>query len=402
MTTNQHLFLDIHAIQTLPPSNINRDDTGSPKTAQYGGVRRARVSSQSWKRAMRKYFEDNNNVKNIGVRTLRIVDSIANNVVEISNNINFDDAQRLTIELLNRIKNKKGDKIFSVDNDYKISALFFMSESQSRRLAEIILDRNFAEICVEYDGVSNKVKEDKDYKKTSEYKEINNKYNNKIKEVKQILQDCLSLDIALFGRMLANDPSLNEDASSQVAHAISTHAVQTEFDFYTAVDDLAPDDNAGAGMLGTIEFNSSTLYRYANVAVHDLMKQLGDKESLVNSLSLFIEAFVKSLPTGKVTSFANQTLPQALVVTLRNDRPVSLVSAFEKPVKSTEGYVVQSIEKLVNEFVKVEKFVNKPMLTFYITLEDVEELKSIGGIEKNSVSELLSDFSKEVSQLIQE
>ncbi len=401
MTNNQHLFLDIHAIQTLPPSNINRDDTGSPKTAQYGGVRRARVSSQSWKRAMREYFEDNSKIKNIGIRTLRIVDSIANNLSEI-NNINFEDAQKLTIELLNRIKNKKGETIFSVDNDYKISALFFMSKSQSRRLAETILDGNFVEICVKYDEVSNKAKEDKNYKKTSEYKDINKQYKNKIEEVKQILQDCLSLDIALFGRMLANDPSLNVDASSQVAHAISTHAVQTEFDFYTAVDDLAPKDNAGAGMLGTIEFNSSTLYRYANVAIHELLEQLGDKESLVNSLSLFIEAFTKSLPAGKVTSFANQTLPQALVVTLRNDRPISLVSAFEKPVKSSEGYVTKSIEKLSNEFVKVEKFVNKPVLTFYVTLEDVEELKNIGGIEKNSMSELLNDFSKELSNLIQE
>ena len=91
--------------------------------------------------------------------------------------------------------------------------------------------------------------------------------------------------------MVADDPSLNEDASSQVAHAISTHGVQTEFDFYTAVDDLAPEDNAGAGMLGTIEFNTSTLYRYANVAVHELTRQLGNEQTVINTLKLFVEAF---------------------------------------------------------------------------------------------------------------
>lgn len=117
--------------------------------------------------------------------------------------------------------------------------------------------------------------------------------------------------------MVTDDPSLNEDASSQVAHAISTHAVQTEFDFFTAVDELSPEDNAGAGMLGTVEYNSSTLYRYANVAIHELLVQLGEKKSVVNNLKLFVEAFANSMPTGKVNTFANQTLPQALVLSLR-------------------------------------------------------------------------------------
>lgn len=360
MTTNQHLFLDIHAIQTLPPSNINRDDTGSPKTAQYGGVRRARVSSQSWKRAMRKYFSDNSEQGNVGVRTKDIVRYVADKIIELDSSIVDEDALNKANKILN-------DGAGIKTKDFKAKALFFLSDVQAKKLAQAAID-----------NITDK------------------------KELKKIMKSSPAVDIALFGRMVADDPSLNEDASSQVAHAISTHSVQTEFDFYTAVDDLAPENNAGAGMLGTIEFNSSTLYRYANVAVHELLEQLDDKESLINSLSLFIEAFAKSLPTGKVTSFANQTLPQALVVTLRNDRPINLVSAFEKPVKSTEGYVEKSIEKLSDEFVKVEKFVNKPVLTFYVTLEDVEKLKSIGGVEKNSVPELLSDFSKEVLQLIQE
>ncbi|MCB4943530.1 type I-E CRISPR-associated protein Cas7/Cse4/CasC [Streptococcus mutans] len=358
MPTNQHLFLDIHAIQTLPPSNINRDDTGSPKTAQYGGVRRARVSSQSWKKAMRDYFNSNSEYNNVGVRTKEIVQYIANKISELDNSINDNDA----LEKADNILNKAGIKT----KDFKAKALFFLSDVQARKLAQAAMN-----------NVDNK------------------------KELQEIVKSDPAIDIALFGRMVADDPSLNTDASSQVAHAISTHAVQTEFDFYTAIDDLAPEDNAGAGMLGSIEFNSSTLYRYANASIHDLLNQLDNKESVINTLKLFIEAFTKSLPTGKVNSFANQTIPQVLVITVRNDRPINLVSAFEEPVKSSEGYVKKSVEKLTDEFIKVEKFVNKPLFTLYVTLEDIENLKKIG-IEKASVSDLLNDFSEELSKLILE
>lgn len=352
MTTNQRLFLDIHAIQTLPPSNINRDDTGSPKIAQYGGVRRARVSSQSWKRAMKKYFYDNSEQKNLGKLTKGVVEYVAHKIREQNHNITEEKSDELSQNIL---------KVAGIPANGK--TLFFIGNTEADKLAKAAIDDH----------------KDKD-------------------EVKEILKSNPAIDISLFGRMVANDKGLGVDAASQVAHAISTHAVQTEFDYFTAIDD---ENEVGAGHLDTAEFNSSTLYRYANVAVHELLEQLlEDKESLINTLSLFIEAFTKSLPTGKVNSFANQTVPQALVVALRNDRPINLVSAFEKPVKSTEGYVRKSIEKLSDEFIKVEKFVNKPVLTFYITLEDVDGLKNIGGLEKNSVSDLLNDFSKELSSLI--
>ena len=355
MTTNQRLFLDIHAIQTLPPSNMNRDDTGSPKTAQYGGVKRSRVSSQAWKRAIRDYFNTYGLQSNVGVRTKDIVRYVAGKIVELDNSISFEDAltKADTVLIATGIK-KKGE----------VKALYFMGDRQAEKLAQAA-----------YENLTDK------------------------KELQKLANSNPAIDVAMFGRMVAEDPVLNEDASSQVAHAISTHAVQTEFDFFTAIDDLAPEDNAGAGMLGTIEFNSSTLYRYANVAIHELSKQLEDEKSLKNSLNLFIEAFANSLPTGKVTTFANQTLPQALIVSLRDDRPVNLVSAFEEPVKSTDGYVAKSIEKLSKEYTRVEKFVNKPLLTFYVTLDENESLKQIGE-EKYSVSELLKDFSETLGQVL--
>ena len=361
---NNRIYLDIHAIQTVPPSNINRDDTGSPKTAQYGGVRRARVSSQSWKRAIRNYFVEHSEGKNVGVRSLNIVDYIAKKIEALDETIDPQEAHKKANDILN----KAGVKTAKDKNTdtFRVKALFFIGDTQAQKLAQAAVD-----------GV----------------------------EDKKILQDYLkenpAIDIALFGRMVADDPSLNEDASSQVAHAISTHAVQTEFDFFTALDDLAPEDNAGAGMLGTIEYNSSTLYRYANVAVHELYHQLGDDvKATTNALQLFIEAFSNSLPTGKVNTFANQTLPQAILVSLRTDRPVNLVSAFEKPVRSTDGYVDASIQALYQEYHAVGKFVEAPKATLCLAKE-VEQGQPIGQKEENLQS-LIQDFGEKLESLLTE
>lgn len=354
-SSDQRLFLDIHAIQTVPPSNINRDDTGSPKTAQYGGVTRARVSSQSWKRAIRKYFYDKGHIQNSGIRSCDIVNYIAKIIVEKDKSISNKNAIKLVEKALKVVAAKLSTK------DQKLKALFFISNNQADKFAQACLD-----------------------KKTDKT------------ELQEILKTDTSIDIALFGRMLADDPSLNEDASSQVAHAISTHAIESEFDFYTAVDDLAPEDNAGAGMLGTLEYDSSTLYRYANIALHDFYKQLGDKEEVIDAVKLFVEAFVKSMPTGKINSFANQTLPQAVVVSLRSDRPINLVSAFEEPVKSENGYVDKSIQKLFAEYVKYEKILDKPIFTDYLLLDDTLEVKSIGKSTQN-LDELLSDLKESIN-----
>lgn len=349
------LFLDVHTIQTVPPANINRDDTGSPKTAQYGGVTRARVSSQSWKRAIRNYFNDNGELSNVGIRSLDIVRYIANKIVILDKSVSEEDAMKMAEKTLNAAKISTKDQ--------KAKALFFISDRQAEKLAEASIAKN----------------EDKKY-------------------LQDILKAEASIDICLFGRMLADDPSLNEDASSQVAHSISTHAIESEFDFYTAVDDLAPENNQGAGMLGTIEYNSSTLYRYANIAMHDFCKQLGDKESAINAAKLFVEAFIKSMPTGKINSFANQTLPSAIVVTLRSDRPVNMVSAFEEPVKSNEGYVKKSVQKLFDEYSLYDNMLEKPVYTAYYTFKDYE-VANIGKKE-NSIEDLVKDLGAELNSAL--
>lgn len=344
------LFLDISVLQSVPPSNINRDDTGSPKTAQYGGVARSRVSSQSWKKAIRLYFNEKGDLKNVGTRSLDIVQYLADEIVELAPDMTPEAAVDLAELTLNKANIK-------TTKDQKMRALFFMGSVQVKELAKAAVA-----------GIEDK------------------------KELQAMIKANPAIDIALFGRMVADDPSLNEDASAQIAHAISTHAVQTEFDFFTATDDRSEEDSAGAGMLGTVEFNSSTLYRYGNVAIHELARQLGSQTALVNALKLFIEAFVNSMPTGKINTFANQTIPHAVVVTLRNDRPVSLVAGFEEPVRAKRGYVESSLSAISKEFTRVGKFVQQPVLTLTIGLPEV-------GNEQDSLDALIETFAETLTNI---
>ena len=306
MTNN--VFLDIHAIQTVPPSCVNRDDTGAPKQCIYGGVRRARVSSQSWKRAVRLAFRDMYAPEDLANRTKNIVGMVENHINAIKETA---DASTLAIQVLEAA----GLSINKKDVKKGTDALFFMSDAQAAALAEIAIN-------------SSKQSMDKD-------------------ACKAALMNTPSIDMALFGRMVASDPSLNYDAAAMVAHAISTHKVQNEFDYFTAIDDLSAEDNVGAGHLGTMEYNSSTLYRYASVNVRELSNNLGVETP--QAVCNFIEAFLLSMPTGKISNFANRSIPDAVYVTARIDQPVNMATAFEKPVHMDDegGYINGSIAAMV-------------------------------------------------------
>lgn len=294
----KRLYVDFHVLQTVPPSCINRDDTGSPKTAIYGGVTRARVSSQAWKHAMRQAFVEESllDEEDVGKRTKKVTELVEKEIAALAPE---KDAAKLAKKTLDNagIKNdEKGTK-----------ALFFISRAQIKALAQLAVEE-----CTDK------------------------------KEYKKALSTAPSADIALFGRMVADDPSLNFDAAAQVAHSISTHAVQNEYDYFTAVDDCQVEDNAGAGHLGTVEYNSATLYRYATVNVMELERHLGAKKA-AEVVRSFGEAFIRSMPTGKQNTFANRTLPDAVYVTIREDQPVNLCGAFERAVrKSVEGYAEPS------------------------------------------------------------
>lgn len=350
---NNRFYVDFHVLQTVPPSCVNRDDTGSPKTAVYGGARRARVSSQAWKHSMREMFrEELLDEAQVGERTKKVQQVLAEKISRLAPGEDGEKLAKKAMEYVG-LTSKKGSDL---------DTLFFLSHAQAEALAKLAVE-----------GSSDK------------------------RAYHDALDNAPSMDMALFGRMVASDPSLNCDASAQVAHSISTHRVQNEYDYFTAVDDCAPEDNAGAGHLGTVEYNSSTLYRYATVNLLELAGYLG-KEDAVKAVRAFAEAFVRSMPTGKQNTFANRTLPDAVYVTLRTDQPVNLCGAFEQPVSaSANGYVEASKQRLVSYAEQVyADFTGEPQSSFTVG-KGLEKLA-----EPMPLQAMLDELSEAVSRRLAE
>lgn len=358
---SRNLYMDLHVIQTLPPSCVNRDDTGSPKTAIYGGTMRARVSSQAWKRAMRMKFRELFTEDLIGYRTRKVGELVAERICADRADIPYEEAEKMADTILALAGVKAGSD--------KKDTLFFISSVQAT---------NLAKLAIVYDeDKTAKTKKDKAYKPRLE----------------KALNDDPSVDMLLFGRMAASNPSLNYDAAAQVAHSISTHTISNEYDYFTAVDDYELEDNTGAGHIGTVEYNSSTLYRYATVNIRELAEKL-EAEELKLAARGFAEAFICSMPTGKQNTFANRTFPDMVYVTFRKDQPVNLAGAFEEPVTSKGGgYVRGSREKLAEHAQEVYKrFAAAPDKAWIVG-------KGFGDLAENvDLTELLEKIQEEVGR----
>lgn len=348
-------ILDIHILQNVPPSNINRDDTGTPKSAYFGGVRRARVSSQAWKRATRKAFADLLPAEELGVRTKRIAQLLAERItagdeslapvaVDLAKTA-LETATGSKIEVPKR-KHKSDKNDDAQQPAPESSYLMFLSRRQLDALAELTIAGS---------KPSGDVKTLRAHLKDKQHKEA----------FRQAVDTRHSVDIALFGRMVADSADLNVDAATQVAHAISIHKADIESDYYTAVDDHSEDDEAGAGMIGLVDFTSATLYRYAAVDVDALDRNLGQglregeepATPTEKAVGAFLEAFVTSLPTGKINTFGNHTLPSAVIVKLRDRWPISFASAFEEPVPPGPegGFLREGCARLAAHVAEVEK-----------------------------------------------
>lgn len=367
-----NVYLDLHVLQSLPPSNVNRDDTGSPKTATFGGTKRARVSSQAWKRAMRLDFQRRLDASELGVRSKRLPRLLADAISEQEASLGDEAAMKLATDLLGKldltVKPPRG-KEKEPDADKESEYLVFLSRRQIDNLAGYAV-------------------------RTHQNDEKLNK-----KEAVAIAMLEHSIDIALFGRMVANLTDINVDAAAQVAHALSVHSVDNEFDYFTAVDDVDNDGHAGAGMIGTVEFNSSTLYRYATVNVPALHETLGDTDATVKAVETFIESFARSMPTGKQNTFANRTLPHAVMATIRYDQPINLAGAFEIPVSPGGGKsrLAQAAAALVEHADKLDDAfppVQQPKTWAVCAHGDVEALAGRGSVV--SLDQLVSDVADEL------
>ena len=351
--------VDVHVLQTLPPSCLNRDDTNAPKSALYGGARRARVSSQSWKRATRRYFNEHLATGDAGLRTRKLADLLAERLAERLGSAESVD-EKAVAKLVNTATGallglkpdklaKRGEQEELADLEY---ALFISESAIAAALDQLAAAARGGELDTE--------------------------------ALKAAMGKGHSLDVALFGRMIADTPDLNVDAACQVAHAISTHRVSAEFDFYTTVDDLAGEDESGAAMMGYVEFNSATLYRFATLSLGRLADNLGDEGAVAPGVRSFVEGFVKSLPTGHQNTFAAITLPDLVLVSLREDQPVSLVGAFEQPVESAPGYLGESAKRLAEQADHLDELYGVPRVASFASY--LPALKDVGAHLGESVA----------------
>jgi CRISPR system Cascade subunit CasC len=362
------MLIELHMLQNFAPSNLNRDDTNTPKDCEFGGVRRARISSQCLKRAIRwsPAFRQTTQVEN-GIRTRWITKRFIEELQK--NGKSLDEAAKLANDWAAAYAGKM-EKDKKSNLPYTSVLIYYSPEEISLLVAGLIDGKPIAEIAKEMVKLSNN--------RTS------------------------APDIALFGRMLANDPRLNLDAACQVAHAISTHRVNMDMDFFTAVDDLNSDEVTGAGMMGVLAFNSACFYRYACVDWDKLLENLdGDVDLAKRTIEGFLRASVAAIPSGKQNSSAAQNMPSFLLAVVRhNGQAFSLANAFETPItpKREGGYVLASTQKLEEYWQAIGKvFGTKGVTPVALAIDPTIDLTVL----KPAASESLEDWIASITQAME-
>lgn len=349
--------IEFHILQNFPPSNLNRDDSGAPKDCDFGGYRRQRISSQCLKRSVRQsdLFRDLMSDR-LGIRTKRAPEEVAKLLV--AKGRPQSQAKAMAEEFY--------EALYKLDEEGKTKYLLYVGPEELQRAADLLLGAD-EETGAAADRLASlranapakgaaKAEHDKAVAEAVKpFAALAEQYK------KSYPRHVRAVDVALFGRMLADSPTENIDAACQVSHAISVNRMNMEFDYFTAVDDLQPDDNAGAGMIGTVGFASSCFYRFACVDWDQLVRNLGgDAAGAREGVLAFAEAFVQARPSGKQNTFAAHSLPGFILVVVREaGQPVSLVNAFERPVKPsperslTDGAIAalsQHYQKLKNMY----------------------------------------------------
>lgn len=322
-------LIELHILQSFPVSCLNRDDVGAPKTATFGGTTRARISSQCLKRAIREQAQDMSPGLFAGHRSRLIIGPLAERL----------SSREVAEAKADEVAKQVGDYLATLDKaaekkgTLKVKTLIFLSPAELDALADALA---------------------KTLKKKPKTKELEKLVAKACKSA--ALKD--AADIAIFGRMVASDHSLTLEGAGLFSHALSTHKADNEIDFFSAVDDLQPTEEAGAGMTGTLEFTSATYYRYVGLNLDLLMQHLAalsldERKSVVQT---FVRASILAVPGARKNSMNAHTLP-CYVLGLVKDKgqPLQLVNAFEKPIFSKSGFVDASIAALKEHHEQLKK-----------------------------------------------
>ncbi len=372
-------FIQLHLLTSYPPANLNRDDLGRPKTAVMGGFQRLRVSSQSLKRAWRtsELFQQAL-AGHVGTRTKDLGRAVYAALA----------GGRPLSDLLSNTKAEKSLKTVDDESAKKvakcIASVFGELEAESKD--DPLKELQIKQLCHlgpdEIAAVGTLVET------------LRNKRKTPTEEDLRLLRAQQStVDIALFGRMLAASPAYNKEAAAQVAHAITVHKVAVEDDYFTAVDDLnRGEDDMGAGHIGETEFAAGLFYLYLcinrDLLVRNLTVDGGGQaaEGLAKrALQALTEAAATVSATGKQSSFASRAYASYILTEKGTRQPRSLSVAFLKPVSGQDmlGDAIAALEETRANMDKV-----------YGPLSDVEPYVMNPAKGKGSLTDLLKFVSE--------
>ncbi|MBW4717331.1 type I-E CRISPR-associated protein Cas7/Cse4/CasC [Saccharothrix obliqua] len=373
------MHLDIHALHAVPYSNLNRDNMGSPKEAVYGGKIRTRISSQSWKRAVRHQVETL--LGESTVRTRAVAQGVANLLVD--RGWAADPARKAgravlySADAAAKRSDSKAGGVTPDDSDLS-KVLFWVPSAALSELADLCEQHRdaidatalpAAEAAAEGD-----VPDGEPATKPAKGKGKAAKAKVEVVLPSERVDEILrrrSATINLLGRMLAEMPGHNVDGATLFAHAFTTHETSVDFDFFTAVDDLRP--STGSGHLDTARYASGVFYRYSSVNITDLAANVGGIDDALKVTDTYLRAFCSAMPSGKQRTTGAVTPPDLVHLALRH-APLSLAGAFEKPVPAGHGggHAAPSRQRLAQYAEKVHTFLGRDALLWhgYASIED--------------------------------
>lgn len=318
----RNIKIEYHILQTFPVTCLNRDDVGTPKSAIIGGTKRARVSSQCWKRQVRLALQEEG--VELAIRTKKLKEMVLEHI---------DDKN--DIKIIERIETVSG---LLSDN-----TLVFFTVTEAKKIADYV--KNQYEIL---DSFKNEKKDAKNKIKAKIVVDL----SNCVKQVKK--EPGLNcLDLALFGRMIAKAPTLNIEGAASFSHAITTHKIVSEIDYFTAVDDI---DSNGAGHIDSLEFTSGTFYRYISLNLGLLFDYFGNEEDLFSAVNAFTKALYLAVPAARQKTQSGYCLWDFAHIYIRKGQEMQLsFDSAVKPNKGEGGYLISSINEMEEKLEKNKK-----------------------------------------------
>lgn len=334
-------FVNFHILMSHSPSCLNRDDMGMQKTAIFGGTRRVRISSQSLKRSIRTsaYYETQFGKPSERTKQLTLLRDKYRELLNdkfpqavIDNVLMAVSGVKEIKEPEEKVKKGQGNEVDRVKLEGTESgAVAAWSVHEIEKYCQL-----YAQLQTDYtDDKAFQKAWDKETKKEG-FKKFNDAFLN-------------AVDIALSGRMATSGIMTTVDAALAVAHAITTHTVEGDLDWFTAVDDLTIEaGETGSAHLDTQEFSAGVFYRYASLNLGQLQQNLGEvsREKALEIAAHTLHMLATVIPEAKRNSTAADN-PADFVCVALSDQPISLANAFEEPVKNKRGFLKPSIEQFV-------------------------------------------------------